>query len=334
MSELEIPIIYSRIISSAAGRTPTAIRQVLQGTGLDDNLGKGMSGYMNNAQYEQLLRNAQSISGDPLIALRAGANVPLSVHGPLAVAATTSKSLRESIETMSQYTKLRSPFCDVSLQKQDKKWLMVFTMQPVLGDQTEAALDYIIASIGCNIASLGCRLPVSFSLSLSRSKPDHAKEYKQLLGCDVAYNQPKDAFIFDERDMDIALLGASDKEYKSAVEQLNKILFSFNLSDTTEDTVVNLFMKNTGQLCTLDDIAQKMRISPRTLQRQLRGENLSFQIVRDNWLSQQAMNHLTYDKLSVEVTAILLGYSDTANFRRSFKRWFGTPPGHYSQNKK
>jgi len=134
--------------------------------------------------------------------------------------------------------------------------------------------------------------------------------------------------------MDIELLGASEKEHKESVEKLKKILFTFNLSDTEQDTIVNLFMKNTGHLYTLDDIAQRMLIAPRTLQRQLRAEGLSFQALRDDWLNQQAMNHLTQDNLSVEVTAVLLGYSDTANFRRSFKRWFGMPPEYYSKQKK
>lgn len=333
MSEIEIPIIYGRIISSMAGKTPTAIRQVLKGVGLDENPGNGQAGYINNAQYEQLLRNAQSVSGDSLVALRAGAVVPLSVHGPLAIAATTCKTLRESIETISQYTKLRSPFCDIRLQQQGKKLLMTFNMQPVLGDQSEAALDFMLSTIGCHIPNLGCRLPIAFSLSLSRPKPDNALQYKKLLGCDVIYNQPRDAFIFDECDMDIELLGADEEEYKKSVEQLKKILFSFKVSDKTEDSVINIFIKKTGYLCTLEDVAKQMLTTPRTLQRRLRSENLSFQGLRDIWLGQQAMSHLTLDKLSVEVTATLLGYSDTANFRRSFKRWFGQPPSHYTRRK-
>lgn len=331
MSELEIPIIYSRIISSAAGRTPAAIHQVLEGTGLDDNQGKSMSGYMHNAQYEQLLRNARRVSGDPLITLRAGAHLPMSVHGPLAIAATTSPSVRVAIETLSQYTKLRSPFCEITLKGEGEKSLMGFVIKPVLGDQGEAALDFILASIGCSIPNIGCRLPISFTLTLTRPEPNNAKDYKQLLGCDVIYEQPQNAFIFDEADMGIELLGASEKQYTEAVEQLKRILNAFNLSGSTQERVNNLFNKNTGQLCTLEYIAQNMLISPRTLQRQLRTEDVSFQGLRDEWLSQQAMNYLTLDNLSVEVTAVLLGYSDTANFRRSFKRWFGQPPSHYTQ---
>jgi len=331
MNELEIPIIYSRIISSMAGRTPAAIRQVLEGTGLDDNLGKGLAGYINNAQYQQLLRNAHTVSSDALIALKAGAHAPMSVHGPLAVAATTSKTLRMAIETMAHYTKLRSPFCDISLQQEGRERLMVFNMQPVLGDQSEAALDFILATMSRSIPNLGCRLPVSFSLKLSRPEPTNAQKYKQLLGCDVAFNQTCDAFVFDEYDMDMELLGANSEEYDKSVEQLKKILFSLNLSDTTEDSVINIFVKNTGHLCTLEDVAQRMLITPRTLQRRLRAEDLSFQSLRDNWLGQQATNYLKQDKLSVEVTATLLGYSDTANFRRSFKRWFGLPPGRYTK---
>ena len=331
MAELETPIIYGRIISAVAGRTPAAVRQVLQGTGLDHNLSKNLTGSMNNAQYERLLRNACAVSGDPLITLRAGSNVPLSVHGPLTIAATTSNTLRTAVKTLAHYTKLRSPYCSITLKQQAGKVAVVFNMQPVLGDQLNAALDFIISTVSHSIDNLGCMHPVTFKLELSRPTPDNADLYQQLLGCEVSFNQPRDALVFDDDDMDIELLGADEKEFEKSVSYLRKISSSLNLSDKTADMVVNIFIQNSGYLCTLEYAARSMHITARTLQRHLQAENWSFQALRDNWLGQQAKNHLQQDRLSVEVTATLLGYSDTANFRRSFKRWFGFPPGDCSK---
>jgi len=331
MTELEIPIIYSRIISSMAARTPAALREVLRGTGLDQNLGKSLGGYMSIAQYKQLLRNASSVSGDPLIALKAGTHIPLSVHGPLSIAVTSSQTLGIGLKTLAHYTKLRSPFCGIRLKQDAGNMLLLFNMQSVLGDQSEAALDFILANIGHSLPNFGCKLPVAIKLELSRPEPANARQYQQLLGCDVAFNQSRNAFVFDIEDMDIELLGANEKAFAQSVDQLRRISSSLNLSDTTEDAVLNVFIKNTGHLCTLENVAQIMLTTPRTLQRRLRAEALSFQSLRDNWLSQQARNHLEQDGLSVEVTATLLGYSDTANFRRSFKRWFGLPPRHLSK---
>ena len=38
---------------------------------------------------------------------------------------------------------------------------------------------------------------------------------------------------------------------------------------------------------------------------------------------------LRRQNLTVDATATLLGYTDEANFRRAFKRWFGCSPQAY-----
>jgi len=67
----------------------------------------------------------------------------------------------------------------------------------------------------------------------------------------------------------------------------------------------------------------------RTLSRKLKEENSSFRQVRDEILSRRAATYLRDTQLSVEAIALLLGYHDTASFRRAFKRWFVMPPDQY-----
>jgi len=328
-SEFNIPIIYGRIISTLAGRTSAEMQAIIAGTGLDQTEHAGSLGYMSNAQYQRLLENAIRVSSDPLIALKIGARIPPSVHGTLNEAVVSSKTLRIGIETLVNYTKLRSPFCDISLIDEGKKASLLFELQPVLGLQSISALDFIVSTINHGILNIGCKYPVTYQLALSRPAPENAALFIDILGCDVAFGQSQDAFIFNRNDMDVELLGADDVVFRKAVESLRNTLFSLEYLDSTEDSIISFFIKNRGHICTLEDVAQCMATTPRTLQRRLRCEGLSFQTLRDDWLSKQARNHLDDDGLSVEVTAALLGYSDAANFRRAFKRWFGLAPKYY-----
>ena len=75
--------------------------------------------------------------------------------------------------------------------------------------------------------------------------------------------------------------------------------------------------------------AAALFISKRTLARRLKSEGTGFREIRDDILARQAKNHLLDNRLSVDATAALLNYHDSANFRRAFKRWFGVSPDQY-----
>lgn len=141
MNNLNIPIIYSRIISSMTAKSPAEIREILAGTGLEKSQHSRSNGYMNNAQYEQLLSNAYRVSCDPLFALKAGLNTPLSVHGPLGLAVVSSPTLIVALETFAHYVKLRTPFCDCYLKTTNDKIFLSLNMTAEFGRHSDTALD-------------------------------------------------------------------------------------------------------------------------------------------------------------------------------------------------
>jgi AraC-like DNA-binding protein len=72
--------------------------------------------------------------------------------------------------------------------------------------------------------------------------------------------------------------------------------------------------------------AQRLAMSPRTLQRRLAKECTSFDALRDALRKQAAETYLTDATLSVGEVAFLLGFSEPGAFYRAFKRWHKTTP--------
>ncbi len=64
-------------------------------------------------------------------------------------------------------------------------------------------------------------------------------------------------------------------------------------------------------------------MSPRTLKRQLAATGTTFQAVLDELRRDRALMLLDRAELTLDEVADRLGYSDTANFTRAFKRWTG-----------
>jgi AraC-like DNA-binding protein len=76
----------------------------------------------------------------------------------------------------------------------------------------------------------------------------------------------------------------------------------------------------------LRDAAGFFNVSSRTLMRRFMDEGTSFQELLDAARKERARDCLSHTHIAVEETAARLGYIDTTNFSRSFRRWFGVAP--------
>lgn len=78
-------------------------------------------------------------------------------------------------------------------------------------------------------------------------------------------------------------------------------------------------------------VAKRMAMTPRTLQRRLAEEGLSFEATVDDVRQSRAKVYLDLDLPLAEVS-YLLGYADPAVFHRAFKRWTDMTPNEWRKN--
>jgi AraC-like DNA-binding protein len=76
-------------------------------------------------------------------------------------------------------------------------------------------------------------------------------------------------------------------------------------------------------------VSEVVRLSPRTLQRRLHAEGLTFAGVVARTRFAQAVRMLDDPTRKVIEVALDLGYSDPAHFTRAFERWTGLTPREY-----
>lgn len=78
-----------------------------------------------------------------------------------------------------------------------------------------------------------------------------------------------------------------------------------------------------------EDIAARLHLTDRTLQRRLQAESVSYQQLLDDTRRELARQYLGDEHRSLAEVADLLGFADQSNLFRASKRWFGMPPGQY-----
>lgn len=77
---------------------------------------------------------------------------------------------------------------------------------------------------------------------------------------------------------------------------------------------------------TLETLADLSGMSPRTLQRRLGEEGLTFFEAVDRWRCNRALNLISDPGVTVGEIAERVRYSDASHFVRAFKRWTGVTP--------
>ena len=82
----------------------------------------------------------------------------------------------------------------------------------------------------------------------------------------------------------------------------------------------------------LAELAQIRGVSERTLKRQLTPHG-GYRALLEEVRRDRAFELLAGTELNVERVAAEVGYSDTANFHRAFRRWAGCSPRSYRRTK-
>lgn len=75
-----------------------------------------------------------------------------------------------------------------------------------------------------------------------------------------------------------------------------------------------------------DNVARKLAVSKRTLQRRLEQENASFKAILSDVREQLARHYVSHSHLPYSQISFLLGYRDPNSFFRAFNAWTGMTP--------
>ncbi|MBK9624524.1 MAG: helix-turn-helix transcriptional regulator [Rhodocyclaceae bacterium] len=103
------------------------------------------------------------------------------------------------------------------------------------------------------------------------------------------------------------------------------------LKPQIEDDIVSLTrrliekMLATGR-CSREFIADCLHLHPRTLQRRLSDEGVTFNQLLDDYRKSLALDLVSHGNASLTQVADTLGYADQSSFHQAFRRWTKTTP--------
>ena len=156
--------------------------------------------------------------------------------------------------------------------------------------------------------------------------PGCERVYADKFGGCVQFGAPFAALDYDLEEM-TRLRRVTEKPLIAPVlEQQRDELYGDDVIEKTVFLIRRLLIRGEPKR---EHIARELALSLRTFQRVLSGHNTTFKALLEDTRKQMAMEFLQQSSFTAQEIALLLGYSETSQFYKAFKRWFGKSPGDF-----
>ena len=157
-------------------------------------------------------------------------------------------------------------------------------------------------------------------------QPAYVDAYQKHFNAPLEYNAKQCCLTFNTKDLVISS-ACTDPEWKGMVEdhinQKHYILPGVSLRDQISRLIEYDLVDS------LDDAARYLKITCRTLQRELACEKTSFRQIKNKILFDRSKKLLSQNELSIQEVAEQLHFSSLSSFYNTFKRWSRMTPAAF-----
>ncbi len=165
------------------------------------------------------------------------------------------------------------------------------------------------------------------SLTYPLPRPADPSVHEAWFRCPVAWGGSEFEMTFDADVLDRPLPRNDPRLFAYLAQQSERLLAAVPQTDSTSAHVKR---EISAQLASgeprQDQVARRLALSARTMQRRLASEGTTFAAIVDEVRRERAELLLADAHLTASEVTFLLGYSEPAAFFRAFKRWTGQTP--------
>jgi AraC-like DNA-binding protein len=270
--------------------------------------------------------------GDPCAGLKAARCWHPSNVGALGYAWLASRNLRTALQRLQRYSRIVAQSGNFELRDTPTSLTLVIEQQRPDPQAAALAMDMVMS-----IIMEMCRMNYGASLqaervTLRRHEPDCAESYRLFYGGEVVFSAHEDSLTLGIRDVDRQLPSANRQLAGLHDQVLTEQLATVARDDVVAQCKAFILEHLTSGDISLEEAAEALHMSPRTLTRRLEARDITFSALLDETRRQLAERYLADSRHSISEVAFLLGFQQQSSFTRAANRWFSMSPKEYRQS--
>jgi len=276
--------------------------------------------------YNRVIEKIVSTTGNDHFGLQLGASLSLSAAGLIVQITQSSRTVEEALRYMVEFNNLGCQAMPFMLQQSDGEWQLSVHPSPVWEKQSPIAarhtMDGMMIFTLRQFQALTRQRYEPKRIHFSYPRPANPKAYERLIRCPIHFSQETTCLWLDEKQVADPIV-TSDYQLLQilvnyAEQKLAKLHNKQGFKAKVRQAIVHLA---TPAFPTIEQVADNLNLSVRSLQRRLKAEQYTYQQLVDELKHQFSLEYLKRKDLSVKEVAYLLDYADASSFIRSFKRW-------------
>lgn len=294
------------------------------GLGPDD--GRRPGRYVARAQVCAVLEDLARLTGEPAIGIDLGHAADPARLGATGIALLSGPTLRDCLSRHCRAMPALQAGVVLGFERAGRRvsWHQRFAdsdpeRTTVL---SEGVVAFMLATIRAIVGG-----PVAAEIAFPHRRRGPVSAYEDGLRAAVRFGAPDGACIVS---FDAELLDAPNRNRPSGAPTAAPPERPRSRGDVDADLLraVGRLIEGlapAGEL-SLVRVAERLGLSPRSLQRRLSGSGMSFEGRVDAWRRAEARRRLEGTGIPVAALARELGYGDPSHFIRAFRRWEDTSP--------
>lgn len=334
---MELSAAYARLVLQSEVAEPA---QLLEGTGLTVQV-VADSEFLDAVTLARVFHNYEAYVADSAWTARLGSLFNIAAHGALGFAALSAPTLGEALDVMGTLHPSRNTVTHAEAYPTQTHY--VLAIRDCSGDEQFGRwLAEIILKIIETLVATIIGHPVGKNVIISfahQASDDLVAAY--------------DATVLSGADIDALSVPLAwrrlpsplhdESIYRTNVIKCRELIARREQAGSVASTVRNILSnyfdahslgeQQAGAPPSLDNVAEFLHLTPRTLIRRLNAEDTAFKAILESLRRDYAQRLLADARLSVAEVGEILGYSDQANFGRAFKRWFGVSPASWRRQR-
>lgn len=330
-AQFRSPQVSARIgalIVQLAGARGADVQRLMADTGFQPEWLSDAEVRMPLAVEERLWDRAAELTGDALFGLHAAAAIRPGTFDVLDYAVRTAPDLRTALQRLARYNRLVHDLATFELIPIGDGLRIEHRFEGDGRRPSRQAAEFTLASLVVVGSQIGSAPLQALDVGFAHSAVGPAEAFFEVFGVAPRFDAPVSCLVLAGEVLDRPVPSADPALSRIVTTHAEQLLSTF--APVRESIAAQVRRQLAEDMAsgstTLKQVARRLNLSERSLQRRLDDEGTRFAELVDEVRRELALRYIADKRLALGEVAYLLGFAEPSPFHRAFKRWTGTTP--------